>query len=118
MTLANFTANPTTGLTPLTTYFTNLTVGGTNFLWNFGDGGSSTATNPAHIYATAGNFDVSLRAIGPNGTIDNFYSSFEVDGNAGGQLLVDGGTFTQVGKFLLSLMAKDIINSKASRNRR
>jgi len=68
VTLANFTANPTTGLTPLTTYFTNLTVGGTNFLWNFGDGGSSTATNPAHIYATAGNFDVSLRAIGPNGT--------------------------------------------------
>ncbi|MGH7973503.1 MAG: hypothetical protein ACREIC_32710, partial [Limisphaerales bacterium] len=35
--------------------------------------------------------------IGPNGTIDNFSSDFEVDGNAGGQLLVDGGNFTQVG---------------------
>ncbi len=35
--------------------------------------------------------------IGTNGTIDNFSSSFEVDGSAGGQLLVDGGTFTQVG---------------------
>ena len=35
--------------------------------------------------------------IGPNGTIDNFSSSFEVDGNAGGQLLVNGGNFTQVG---------------------
>ncbi len=35
--------------------------------------------------------------IGANGTIDNFSSSFEVDGSAGGQLLVDGGSFTQVG---------------------
>ncbi len=35
--------------------------------------------------------------IGPNGTLANFSSSFEVDGNAGGQLLVDGGNFTQDG---------------------
>src|SRR5262249_42450745 len=49
-TIASFTANPTTGLTPLTTYFTNLTFAGTNYLWNFGDGVSSTQTNPAHTY--------------------------------------------------------------------
>lgn len=35
--------------------------------------------------------------VGSNGMIDNFSSSFEVDGNAGGELRVDGGTFTQVG---------------------
>jgi hypothetical protein len=35
--------------------------------------------------------------LGTNGIIDNFSSSFEVDGNAGGELLVDGGTFNQVG---------------------
>jgi len=35
--------------------------------------------------------------IGPNGTIANYSSSFEVDGNAGGELLVDRGNFTQVG---------------------
>jgi len=35
--------------------------------------------------------------IGTNGAINNFSSSFEVDGNAGGQLLINGGTFTQVG---------------------
>ncbi len=35
--------------------------------------------------------------IGTNGTIDNFSSSFEVDGSGGGQLLVAGGNFTQVG---------------------
>ena len=35
--------------------------------------------------------------IGTNGAIDNFSSSFEVDGSAGGQLLVDGGAFIQDG---------------------
>jgi hypothetical protein len=35
--------------------------------------------------------------IGTNGTLDNFESSFEVDGMNGGQLLLDGGTFVQQG---------------------
>jgi hypothetical protein len=35
--------------------------------------------------------------IGTNGTIDNFSSSFELGVNGGGRLLLDGGTFTQVG---------------------
>src|SRR5205823_5944829 len=35
--------------------------------------------------------------IGTNGTLDNFQSSFEVDGANGGQLLVDGGNFVQEG---------------------
>jgi hypothetical protein len=35
--------------------------------------------------------------IGINGTIENLSSSFEVDGNAGGQLVVDGGTYSQEG---------------------
>jgi len=33
--------------------------------------------------------------IGTNGTLDNFQSSFEVDGANGGELLVDGGNFVQ-----------------------
>jgi PKD repeat protein len=28
--------------------------------WNFGDGSSSTATNPSHVYGSAGNYNVSL----------------------------------------------------------
>ena len=30
------------------------------YAWTFGDGGTSTATNPTHIYATAGTYNVSL----------------------------------------------------------
>ncbi len=48
--------------------FTNLSTiaGGTvndmSYVWNFGDGGSSTLVNPAHIYASAGPFLVKLSA--------------------------------------------------------
>jgi gliding motility-associated-like protein len=46
--------------------FTNTTLGATGFRWFFGDGDSSTAINPIHTYATAGNFAVKL--IATNGT--------------------------------------------------
>jgi PKD repeat protein len=32
----------------------------TAYSWNFGDGGSSTAVNPSHIYSTAGTFTATL----------------------------------------------------------
>jgi gliding motility-associated-like protein len=35
---------------------------GANFLWDFGDGGTSTGTSPTHAYAATGNFNVKLIA--------------------------------------------------------
>ena len=32
----------------------------TSWNWDFGDGNSSTAQNPTHVYATAGTYDVKL----------------------------------------------------------
>lgn len=32
----------------------------TTYAWNFGDGASSSSQNPSHLYATSGNFNVSL----------------------------------------------------------
>lgn len=40
--------------------FTNFTVDGDSFLWDFGDGNSSTEENPTHTYATDGDFEVVL----------------------------------------------------------
>jgi PKD repeat protein len=62
-----FTANPTNGVAPLTVNFTNLTTGATNYAWDFGDGHSSTNTQPANTYSNAGTFTVSLTATGPGG---------------------------------------------------
>ena len=40
--------------------FTNQSTGGTSYLWNFGDGTTSTEENPVHSYSTPGQFTVSL----------------------------------------------------------
>ncbi len=66
--VADFTASPTSGLAPLTVYFTNLSTGATNFSWAFGDGNSSTVSDPSNTYTNAGTYTVRLTAIGPTGT--------------------------------------------------
>lgn len=46
-----------------TVTFTNTSTGlPTSYSWAFGDGGISTATNPAHLYATNGTYNVCLTA--------------------------------------------------------
>ncbi len=47
---ANYTSDIQTGVAPLTVKFTNTSTNGDNYLWDFGDGHTSTATNPTHTY--------------------------------------------------------------------
>ena len=56
---ATATAAPTRGDAPVTVVFTGGTTGGTapnTYAWGFGDGGTSTAANPSHAYATPGTY--------------------------------------------------------------
>jgi PKD repeat protein len=58
---ADFTANPTSGLEPLTVTFVDLSTGGpANWSWEFGDGAVATGKNPVHIYRVPGNYTVNL----------------------------------------------------------
>jgi len=58
---ADFTASPTSGPAPLTATFTNTSTGEyITSLWNFGDGITSTLTNPTHTYTTASTYTVTL----------------------------------------------------------
>ena len=60
---ARFSANATRGKAPLAVAFTDRSNGTpTAWAWEFGDGASSTARNPAHVYARAGTFTVNLTA--------------------------------------------------------
>jgi gliding motility-associated-like protein len=54
------TATPLTGNPPLEVQFSNFTTGSNDFLWNFGDGGSSTEENPSHTYLKTGKYYVTL----------------------------------------------------------
>lgn len=59
---ADFFADITSGDAPLTVYFTDLSSNATSWLWDFGDGSSSTDQNPVHVYTSGGVFSVSLTA--------------------------------------------------------
>lgn len=50
--------------------FHNNTTGAVNYIWHFGDGNTSTETNPVHTYTSAGTFTVMLVAINANGCSD------------------------------------------------
>jgi PKD repeat protein len=66
---ADFSASPTSGNSPLTVNFSDLSSNGpTSWSWDFGDGGSSTAQNPTHVYASAGTYTVSLTATNGSGS--------------------------------------------------
>jgi len=54
---------------PLTVTFTDTSLGDiTAWLWDFGDGSTSTEQNPVHIYQKQGNYSVYLTVSGPAGT--------------------------------------------------
>lgn len=50
--------------TDLNVAFTNLSVGGTSWAWDFGDGNTSTLENPTHTYAQNGTYTVTLTVDG------------------------------------------------------
>jgi gliding motility-associated-like protein len=67
----SFLGNPITACAaPLTTTFTNNTSGAVSYLWLFGDGTTSTSTNPSHTYSANGNYDVTLISTSSNGCTD------------------------------------------------
>ena len=60
---AEFAATPIVGPIPLVVQFTDLSTGNPDdWLWNFGDGQTSTEQSPQHTYSSPGEYSVSLRA--------------------------------------------------------
>ncbi len=55
-------ANFTTAAQELSVTFTNTSANASSYLWNFGDGFTSTEANPVHTYTTPGTYTVTLSA--------------------------------------------------------
>jgi PKD repeat protein len=67
--VAGFSAKLSSGPAPLVVKFLDWSLGDpTSWTWDFGDGDSSTAQNPEHIYAEPGLYDVTL-------TVSNLFGS-------------------------------------------
>ena len=64
-----FSVDVTSGQAPLLVHFTDQTTGDvTSWLWDFGDGSTSSQQNPTHTYNQTGSFTVRLDATGPGGS--------------------------------------------------
>ncbi len=47
--------------------FINISSNATSYEWNFGDGNTSTQSNPSHVYSARGTYVIKLKATGPAG---------------------------------------------------
>ncbi|RKT47461.1 PKD domain-containing protein [Thiocapsa rosea] len=66
--VAGFSATNLSGVAPLTVIFSDTSSGAiSGWTWDFGDGSSSTAASPTHVYGVPGKYNVSLIVTGPGG---------------------------------------------------
>jgi len=67
--VAEFSGIPLSGIVPLEVSFSDSSTGEIDsWLWNFGDGNTSTLQNPIHLYNQPNQYTISLTVTGPNGT--------------------------------------------------
>ncbi len=66
---AAFTVTPTTGVAPVAATFIDRSTGvPTSWIWDFGDGSTSTVARPVHTYSRAGIYSVTLTVTNDKGT--------------------------------------------------
>jgi subtilisin family serine protease len=67
--VVEFSADVLSGMAPLTVQFTDQSSGEVSgWLWDFGDGSTSTEQNPTHVYEQPGTYTVTLLVYGPGGS--------------------------------------------------
>jgi len=66
-----FNVSPSSGCGSITACFTNSSVGAISYAWDFGNGNTSTATNPpCQTYSTPGTYLVSLTTVSSTGCVN------------------------------------------------
>ncbi len=75
--VAHYEPSYASGCLPLTVNFTNQSLYATQYLWDFGDGNSSTEINPVYTYSSDGSYVVTLIATGPGG--QDSYNAGNID---------------------------------------
>lgn len=66
--IASFTYSGANTFAPDIVTFTNTSTNATSYLWNFGDGNTSTIVSPSHTFTTSGTFTVTLTATNSKGS--------------------------------------------------
>jgi len=94
---ADFSFAATGNIAPVSISFTNKSMNATSYIWDFGDGSSSTLVNPVHIYITKGLYAVKLTANGNGGT-NSISKNIQIDAQDSSHIYFDmnGTTYSWV----------------------
>lgn len=76
--IASFTGE-TNGCRPVRVEFMNTSTFGVSYFWQFGDGNTSTAANPVHVYYQPGTYIPTLTATGPGGETHTYVSPTPIE---------------------------------------
>lgn len=105
---AAFTAYPRAGKAPVTVNFTNVSTGIiTDWLWNFGDGSTSNAQNPVHIYSNPGTYTVVLTVTGPGGSDAETKAGYIRAAHIGADINSDGNVNLGDAILVLQVLSKE-----------
>lgn len=74
----NFTWTPNPPVANTLTRFTNLSLGASRYLWDFGDGENSTDVNPVHQYNATGSYRAVLYAYNTANCVDSFIQNVPI----------------------------------------
>lgn len=114
--VVNFTASPESGSSPLTVTFSDQSTNNpTSWQWYFGDGSTSTQTNPIHIYNNAGTFSVTLTVTNEFGTDTEVRTNFIVVSGNGNIPIANFSSSTTIGTAPFEVIFTDLsINEPTS----
>jgi PKD repeat protein len=79
--IADFSFSPNSGAAPLEVSFFNYSQNATSYYWDFGNGKSSTLSDPVTTYSIGGTYNITLTATGKNGQQNKMVKTISV-GNA------------------------------------
>lgn len=102
----NFTSLPSCSL-PENVSFANTSTNASGYVWDFGDGSTSTSTNPVHAYRTNGSYTVKLYASNVCGT-DSLISNQP--------LVISGGAPTAISQNICSGQSTTVTASGSNIN--
>jgi len=66
-------------------HFRNLSENAVEYLWDFGDGETSTESDPSHAYLMEGKYDIKLIATNELGCADTLFRAAEIEAIVGGE---------------------------------
>ena len=96
-------------------WFTDMSLGGSSWSWNFGDGATSTERSPYHPFSEAGDLTISQTVTGPGGVQTAFLTMYiDLEPPTGSITINGGATNTSNPEVSLLLLASDNSGSVAT----